>query len=524
MAIADEQQERDDTAQRFQEHCREFPQDEYCASDEPPVLLSQREGLPFKCYLAPQNLGQSKSCKVLVEDEQLVIFLETEDKIKFLKNKKNTQEIRISLPDVFSFDSQWWVADVGRGEDSVGMFFDIQVGYLSRSSEQNSAQTNFLTIFAPAKRKKELSNENIPKIVEQIEPWLYYRPDLTAFKSQLLSSVESESKPAEVTKNVERLLETNECPECDLRNADLTDANLIGANLEGANLEGANLAEVNLTRAYLLGANLKDTDLQQGNLNNATLMFASLKNADLTQASLKAANFTNANLQNANLTQAKLNRRGLNITQFQNADLSDANLTEANLRCANFQNANLANANLTQVSSKKCKFNISLYKGELSNFLLNGAVINTPVSDVIDIFRLITYAVSEGLNSSTDSSSSSSRNAPNIGGRVAEFRGETNFTNANLSGANFTKAKLDRINFSDANLNHTNLSAVELKNANLSNATVIDANLTGVELQEFNLCQTIMPDLSFSEQGCFEPTSDDIAETESDEETTDDEP
>jgi len=76
---------------------------------------------------------------------------------------------------------------------------------------------------------------------------------------------------AETTDPVKQLLETKQCPGCnllranlsgaDLTQADLSGANLIGANLSGANLSGANLSEANLGGANLLGADLSEADL-----------------------------------------------------------------------------------------------------------------------------------------------------------------------------------------------------------------------------------------------------------------------
>ncbi len=41
--------------------------------------------------------------------------------------------------------------------------------------------------------------------------------------------------------DLQRLLETGSCPDCDLRGADLTDANLKDANLTGTDFTNANL-------------------------------------------------------------------------------------------------------------------------------------------------------------------------------------------------------------------------------------------------------------------------------------------
>ena len=51
--------------------------------------------------------------------------------------------------------------------------------------------------------------------------------------------------------DLDKLLETKECQECDLSGANLTEA-----RLDGANLTGASLKEANLTDAVLFAANL----------------------------------------------------------------------------------------------------------------------------------------------------------------------------------------------------------------------------------------------------------------------------
>ena len=56
--------------------------------------------------------------------------------------------------------------------------------------------------------------------------------------------------------HVERLRETGNCLDCDLRQADLSEWNLRGADLTGANLFGANLARADLTGATLVDANI----------------------------------------------------------------------------------------------------------------------------------------------------------------------------------------------------------------------------------------------------------------------------
>ena len=61
---------------------------------------------------------------------------------------------------------------------------------------------------------------------------------------------------------IQQLVQTGDCPGCDLRQADLTGMNLENANLAGANLENANLTGTRLKNADLSGANLFRANLQ----------------------------------------------------------------------------------------------------------------------------------------------------------------------------------------------------------------------------------------------------------------------
>lgn len=56
--------------------------------------------------------------------------------------------------------------------------------------------------------------------------------------------------------NVDRLLATGACTDCDLRGTDLSGLNLAGTMLAGADLEGADLTGSSFRGANLAGANM----------------------------------------------------------------------------------------------------------------------------------------------------------------------------------------------------------------------------------------------------------------------------
>jgi tetratricopeptide (TPR) repeat protein len=104
---------------------------------------------------------------------------------------------------------------------------------------------------------------------------------------------------AENLEQMQRLLSTRECSQCDLSRA-----GLVYSNLSNVDLNRANLSHANLSRANLSGANLSHANLSGANLFNANLTGADLSGADLSGADLRGAVLTGANLQNANVESA----------------------------------------------------------------------------------------------------------------------------------------------------------------------------------------------------------------------------
>ena len=141
---------------------------------------------------------------------------------------------------------------------------------------------------------------------------------------------DTESYDARLT----QLLDTNECPSCDLRGANLrrkvlNGAKLAKADLNAARFDEAELSGADLTGAYLFGANLSQTDLRGARLINADLRKANLSRADLQGAYLLLANLRKADLREAQLSGAFLQGADLTGARLGGADLTDADLTNA---------------------------------------------------------------------------------------------------------------------------------------------------------------------------------------------------
>lgn len=123
---------------------------------------------------------------------------------------------------------------------------------------------------------------------------------LTAISLTSISSLQAEN-----LSDLNKLLGTKKCQDCDLSRSGLIHANLVGASLSNANLAGANLSQADLAGADLSGANLAGTSLYGANLTGANLSGANLAGTDLRNAYLTNVDLANVDLDQANLDGVK---------------------------------------------------------------------------------------------------------------------------------------------------------------------------------------------------------------------------
>lgn len=260
---------------------------------------------------------------------------------------------------------------------------------------------------------------------------------------------------------IERLRETNQCPNCDLSGADLAEMNLFGANLVNANLRGANLNGANLG-----SANLTDADLTGATLRNAYLYQATLDSANLTQVDLSNAYLREAILSDVNLAQAKL----------QGVNLSRTNLAGLDLQGVDLSGANLARATLSGMGANRSAISPAIFTSGsyLPEFLTYSFCSEPRPGGLDDIAK-------EQLTA--------------FGIAFANLEG-ANLSGANLSGAIAIAANLKNANLSDANLSNACLTHAQLNNATLDGANLQDARLDEAILGNASLTDVKNADLS----------------------------
>jgi len=308
--------------------------------------------------------------------------------------------------------------------------------------------------------------------------------------------------------NLEKLLATKSCRECDLRGVDLRKADLNGAILVKANLQGASLVMASLEGSNLTGANLREVDLTGANLAKATLRKADLSQAhvtprflnlfptnlswaDLSEAKLVGANLAGVNFTGAVLTQADLTRANLMNVDLDDADLSGAILIETSLIEANLDHADLTDANLSRANlTDACLDRTNLSRANLSNTFLSKATFRKANLNQVNLQKArLNNADLSGIDLRGADLSGANLTRANLRGtglEGAQLHG-ANLYEADLTGADLSRADLEGVNLIRARLRIADLRWSNLSGAELDGAKLVGANLTGANLTRASL-------------------------------------
>ncbi len=166
------------------------------------------------------------------------------------------------------------------------------------------------------------------------------KPQLLAVIATLTTISISIPAQAESLNDLNQLLSTKKCSQCDLSNAGLVQTELIGSDLVQANLAGANLSQANLKGADLRGANLSGTSLYGANLTDANLTGANLTGADLRNAYVGNTNLREVDLDSAHLEGIKgLATSAASAEQFHRWGVREAEAGNYQAAIANYKKA-----------------------------------------------------------------------------------------------------------------------------------------------------------------------------------------
>ena len=150
----------------------------------------------------------------------------------------------------------------------------------------------------------------------------------------------SPSVQAESLSDLNQLLNTNKCLQCDLSSSGLVQADLKRADLIQADLAGANLSQANLAGANLTGADLSGASLHGANLTGANLTGANLNGTDLRNAYVGNTNLSGVDLNVALVDGIKgLADDAASAEQFHRWGVREAERGNYNAAIANYKKA-----------------------------------------------------------------------------------------------------------------------------------------------------------------------------------------
>lgn len=259
---------------------------------------------------------------------------------------------------------------------------------------------------------------------------------------------------------------------CTVQNCDFTNANFDGAVFDQSSslfatasankLSGAKFAGISVQQVSFVGTTISSfaTDWSRANFSSADLTQQNLSTLNLTSAVFAATNLTkvtctsNATLANDNFTGATL----------ENADFTSSNFSHATLDHASAVATNFSNVTFDGISAHGASFEYS----NLSNATFAGAQLGSAAQSTLEPASFaFAYMPNARITDSADC-----RNV--------------NFTKAHLYGANASVqgAELTEAKFTDAIVSGMDFSGATLESASFENAQAVATKFVGARLND----------------------------------------
>jgi len=298
-----------------------------------------------------------------------------------------------------------------------------------------------------------------------------------------------------VQSDLDKLLNTNTCMNCDLTEADLS-----GKNLSKAVLDGAKLSRANLTNTIM-----RMTDLEGADLSDANLTYTVFEAADLYRANFTGANLDGTVFDGAYLVAAVFDD-DQSIIKMQDAKDSNAAMVtsgeELSTNTAQQTTHNFGEGTDREPAEKAVS-------GRQEQ--LQPGIALPPVAETIDQSINITALtqVSSGTvdpdrympdpslniagfkplpeNTSIDTDSDKPMMPLNKEDLLDKIDDSQMCVGCDLSGMDLAKTSFKGIYFEGANFEGTNLESANLKAANLKKANLRNANLKKADLRKADL-------------------------------------
>ncbi len=297
----------------------------------------------------------------------------------------------------------------------------------------------------------------------------------------------------------------------ELEGAHFDRANLSGAHLESNDLSNIIFRDANLTRAHLdtyapslivdFPWFVEDCKQYQRRIQNADFTNSKMVGSKIDLVVFDSCNLTNIDLTNATISetlisgdQSHTRLEGLNHFLFIDVDLRNSQLVSSDKEP--FMSLERSDCREAILTGTFCiHYSVDLRGATLNNatLLLEG----TSDSNFQGLDFKKTKLIFEGLEKTLDNTNFSQTNLENVDFSRLEEIDKVDFSEANLTGANFSKVRLQNVTFtgatlakanlSEADLTEHDLSGLNLRSAILTNTILLDADLSGSDLRNADL-------------------------------------
>ena len=292
----------------------------------------------------------------------------------------------------------------------------------------------------------------------------------------------------------------------------LSGFNLSNLKFSDVNLNGSNFSECNLSDTIFNISsnssinNLSNVNFTNSNLTNCVCSNVNLSNAIFNSTILKNTSFKNITsyssivlpidykIINSKMFGPELNLLNIDLT---NIDLTNTNLKNANLSEATFKNTVITGCNLSNTNLTNIKIN------EPNTSITSGKIIGIPI--LPSNYTLYNgFLIGSNINLKDADLSYFDIDSSNLSKNGKYDLSNINFTNCNLSYADFTDTKLSNCNFTDSKLISADFSKCDiynviLKNANLTNTIFSNSELTKINLQKSIIVNTLFNDATLKD-------------------------
>jgi uncharacterized protein YjbI with pentapeptide repeats len=207
---------------------------------------------------------------------------------------------------------------------------------------------------------------------------VFIQPDLDAIASGGVLPQAGYDK-----KDLNTLLTTNKCINCNLKELQLQDKNLSGADISGATLYGAFLQNVNLSNAVLV-----NTELSRGGGRDINFTGATFTSTFMYYTGYERADFTGAKFQHLLWDHTALSGCNLKNVTIDSGAAYNASLDGADMSYSTIKNASWRNVSADGTKFIKSVFNnIYCYEGFFANSVIDSSMFINGCNFTETVFR-----------------------------------------------------------------------------------------------------------------------------------------